>query len=353
MNIFQKIISVFLIIISYSAIGQIGGNSVFNSLRLANSPRVVAMGGDFLAINDDDITLALSNPSLISEKMNKNLSLNFIDYFSDINYGFASFSKTFKKSGSFVSSLQFVNYGKFTTTDATGQVTGNFTAGDYTFNLGWGRKLNPHFSIGSNLKFIYSKLETYTSTGIAVDVAGSYHNKANNFCASLLFKNIGAQITTYIPGDKEPVPFEIQAGLSKKLEHVPFRLSLLFTHLEKWDLSYEDPLHPGSTVNMLTGAVEKKSGFEKFTDNAMRHIVVGGEFSPSKNFFIRLGYNYKRRKEMQVVSKPGTVGFSWGIGVRISKFNISYARSAFHAAGSPNYISITTNLSEFVKKSKS
>ena len=336
----------------FTVFSQIGGNSVYNSLDLTNSPRVTAMGGSFLSINDDDINLSVSNPSLISNKMNNNLSLNFVDMYSDINYGFASYSKTFKKLGSFVTTMQFVNYGKFTAADETGLVTGTFSAADYSFDIGWGRTLSQHFTIGSNIKFIYSKLETYSSLGLAVDVAGTYHNKKNNFSASLIFKNIGRQITAYVPGNTEPVPFEIQAGLSKKMEHVPFRLSLLFTHLEKWDLTYNDPLHPENTVNMLTGAVDKKSGFDKFTDKALRHIVVGGEFSPAKNFFIRLGYNYKRRKEMQVVAKPGTVGFSWGVGIKISKFSINYARSAYYAAGSPNYIGITTCLSDFIKKTK-
>jgi len=53
---------------------------------------------------------------------------------------------------------------------------------------------------------------------------------------------------------------------------------------------------------------------------------------------------------MKVTTKPGTVGFSWGIGIRISKFHFSYARSAYHLVGSPNYITLTTNLSDFFVK---
>ena len=37
-------------------------------------------------------------------------------------------------------------------------------------------------------------------------------------------------------------------------------------------------------------------------------------------------------------------------GIRISKFHFNYARSAYHLAGSPNYISVTTNFSDFYKK---
>ena len=333
-----------------SVFSQVGGKSTYDFLDLTNSPRVTAMGGDFLAIKDDDITLALSNPSLLTKKMDNNLSLNFIDYFANINYGFVSYSKTYNQLGSFDATMQFVDYGNFTAADATGQITGNFSAGDYAANLGWGRELDPHFSIGANAKFIYSKMETYYSFGLGVDVAGTYYNKKRNFTASLIAKNIGREIKAYIPGNPEPLPFEIEAGISKKLEHVPFRLSIIFNHIEQWKLIYTDPSDPSSVINTQTGAINHQTWIQQNTENLARHLVIGGEFSVTKNFFLRLGYNYGKRQALEVYSSPGTSGFSWGVGIRVSKFNLSFARSMYQRGESPNYISITTNLSEFIKK---
>jgi hypothetical protein len=53
---------------------------------------------------------------------------------------------------------------------------------------------------------------------------------------------------------------------------------------------------------------------------------------------------------MKVVSRPGFVGFSWGFGLKVSKFNFNYARAAYHLNGSPNYISLSTNLGDWGKK---
>ena len=141
------------------------------------------------------------------------------------------------------------------------------------------------------------------------------------------------------------MPFELQIGLSKRLKHLPFRYSVLINHLDKWDLRYEDP----STQNIdpISGEKIEGSDIEKFADNFMRHIVLGGELMIGKNLSLRAGYNYKRRQELKITEKTSTVGFSWGIGIRISKFHINYARSTWHLAGSPNYISVTTRLSEF------
>jgi len=81
----------------------------------------------------------------------------------------------------------------------------------------------------------------------------------------------------------------------------------------------------------------------------MRHLIIGAEFALARNFYLRMGYNYQRRKELRVASRISTVGFSWGFGMRISKFHFSYARATYHLAGSPNIITITTNLSDFKK----
>ncbi len=334
------------LIFSIQSFAQSGGYVAYSFLNEPNSARVAALGSNFLTIHDNDLSLAYANPSLITPQMHNNLSLNFVDDFAGLTYGFAAYGFNSAKLGSFAGTMQFYNYGKSDLTNEFGDNEGQFNAGEYALNLGWGRMLDSVFSIGANFKMIYSGLETYNSVGLAVDVAGSYVPN-ETFCASLLFRNIGTQLTAYSSYGMEPLPFEIQAGISKKLAHVPFRYSILLQHLQKWDLSYADPNAP---VDPFTGEVTEESGIDVFADNLMRHIVIGGEFIPAKFLSIRLGYNYLRRQEMKVVSKPGTVGFSWGIGLKVSKFNFSYSRAAVHLVGSPNYISISTNLGEWARK---
>ena len=82
----------------------------------------------------------------------------------------------------------------------------------------------------------------------------------------------------------------------------------------------------------------------------MMHIVLGAELNITDFLSLRGGYNYGRRQTNGVSTKMSTVGFSWGVGLRISKFHFSYARSRYHLAGSPNYITLTLNLQEFTKK---
>jgi hypothetical protein len=324
---------------------QIGGNATYKFLSLPASPRITAMGGDFLAIKDSDINLALANPSLITPGMNNNLSLNFVDYFADINYGTVSYGRNFEKVGTFVGSVQYIDYGRFTYANEAGETSGDFRAGETALIVGWGRQLDSVFSIGANFKSIFSSLESYSSFGLAVDVAGSYQSQSG-LVISLLARNIGTQLVSYENGSMESLPFDLQLGLSKRLQHMPFRYSILLTHLHRWNLAYDDPTKVNT--DPFTGEEIKDDKFMEILDQAMRHVVFGAEFLPTKNFSVRLGYDYRRRQELKVDSRVSTIGLSWGFGIRISKFQFNYARKAYHLVGSPNFISISTNLSEFL-----
>jgi hypothetical protein len=308
------------------------------------------MGSNFVAAKDDDLSMAIVNPSIIDEGLHKKLALTFVDYFADASYGMAAYSHTFKKVGSFTTALQFINYGKFLQADETGQTYGNFNGGDYALTIGWGRKLDKHFLIGANLKLIYSHLEKYNSFGMAVDVAASYYHQKSGFMATALLKNIGRELHYYIPGNREPLPFEIQLGISQKFNTVPIRYSIVYNHVEKFNLTYTDPNK--SNVDPISGDTIKVGKFDQFADKLMRHFVLGLEFYPAKRFFISIGYNYQRRRELRTEVKKGLVGWSIGCGINVYKFRISYAWSKYHLGAAPNSFTISTNISDLFSKKK-
>ena len=344
--LFILIVSLFL---GLNAEAQIGGNYAYSFLEKPISSRVAALGGNTAAIRDGDINLALVNPSLINGTMSGGISLAYVDFFDDINYGFAQYGHTFEKAGSFVATMQYYNYGTFDYADEAGNVSGTFTASDAALTIGWGRELDSSFSIGAAGKLIYSHYESYASFGFAVDVAGSYRTKSG-WDMSLIARNIGMQLTTYVSGSRDPLPFDLQYVITKRLDHVPFRFSFIYDHIEKWNLYYEDPTNPSGGVDPVTGNPVYKTGVAKFGDNLMRHIIFGGEFYIGKNLILRGGYNYRRRQELKMNDKLGMVGFSWGIGIRVYKFKINYSRATYHLVGSPNYFTISFDLNSFAKK---
>jgi len=337
------IVSVVLVIPAHA---QLGGRYAYTFLDQPVSARLAALGGTNISVADNDPNVAFVNPSFISPGINNSLAFNYVNFFASSNFGSFNYAHTFNKVGSFMGSIQFMDYGTFDYADEAGNISGNFGASDFAFNLGWGRQLDSSFSIGATAKLIYSFYEGYNSFGIAVDVAGTYKSKTG-WTMSVIASNMGLQITTFTAGQRSPLPFNLQYAISKRLEHVPFMFSFVYNHIEKWNLTYEDPANPSGGIDPITGEPLYKSGAAKFGTQLLSHIVVGAEVYIGKNIVLRGGYNYRRRQELKTVSKPGMVGFSWGIGVRIYKFKINYSRSTYHLIGSPNYLSLVFNLDTF------
>jgi hypothetical protein len=329
------------------ASGQAQSGRVFEFLNLPSTARITALGGYGFPDLDKDLGMALVFPSLLQADFSNHLSLNFVDYFDDINYGTVAFSRTHETLGSFSGSLQYINYGRFTEADEMGETYGTFSAGEYAFMVGWGRRIGEHWYIGSNLKSIHSYYYESQAWGLALDVSFTYLRPENGLAAGILARNFGYQVIPFRKGNQEPMPFDLVLAGSLKLANAPFRISLAAHNLHRPDLTYASPLRPPvSPFNPEPAGEtfgEKVSGI---ADKAMRHVVAGLEFVPGQNFSFRVGYNYRRRQEMKVDTRLSTVGFSWGFGLRISRFQLNYGRSNYHLAGAPNHLSVSTSLSE-------
>jgi hypothetical protein len=342
--------NLFFIIISFLCVNgfaQTGGNEVYSFLNLTSSSRLAMHGSTMVSLKENEPGLGMAAPSLLSSLNHQQIALNYINYVGDINYGFAQYVHAIDSIAVFSAGIQFLNYGTITTADATGERTGEISFGDYALVLGAGRDIDSLFSVGANLKFIYSDLYIAKSFGMAMDVSGTYNRASKGFCATLLLKNMGIQIKPYYEGNREKLPFEIQLGVTKKLKYAPIRFTALFTNLQTWKLTYIDPtIEP--QVDPTTGdeiPVEEPG----FLNNLLRHINFGTEFLLGKNFYFGGSFNYKMRQELRYLDKPGIVGFGFGLGMKIKKFQIGYAFNKYHLAGAANTITITTRLSDFRK----
>jgi hypothetical protein len=352
-HLMSKLTLLFIsVLISTSVTAQIGGDNTYEFLNLSSSARIAALGGKMVPVKDNDLNLVFCNPALLNSDMSRQLTFSGVGYFADIKYGYVAYAQDIKKLGSFAAGMHYVNYGDFTETDVSGQVIGEFKAAEYALNLSWARPLlnDSSLTIGTTLKSIYSSLEDYSSFGMAVDIGVNYYLSSRLLNFSLVAKNAGRQFTYYTSGNNEPLPFELILGVSKKLAKAPFRFSVNYQHLQKFDLSYSDPVK-ANEIDPITGETNEEK--ITFGDKLLPHFIFGAELLLSKNFHVRGGYNFQRRKELGVETKMSTVGISWGFGFRISKFHFSYGRATYHLAGASNHFSLAANLGEFFTKKNS
>ncbi|MBO98254.1 MAG: hypothetical protein CMD34_05120 [Flavobacteriales bacterium] len=338
----KRIFILFCIFLPFFSFSQIGGLNSYSFVNLEISPRVTAMGGAFFAVYDNDLSIGVTNPSVLNIKMNNEIMFNYTDYISDINCLSFAYARDINNFGTAIISVKSFNYGDLVLNNSIGDSLGMFSASDQIITLGFGKLLYEKLMLGLSLNLLNSNYYIYSSLAISSNIGVTYLNLKKNFISSLLVKNLGRQLTTY--NVNESLPFEIQFALSKKLAHLPFRYHITYTNLSRFDI--KSPFKLKSQTNFETGNLEVKQ--ETFAKTFLRHIVIGGELNPfNKSFFIRGGFNFQRRFDLSLSSYPATTGFSWGLGFKVSKFRFDYSRSSFHISSYPNYFSISTNLSTF------
>jgi hypothetical protein len=309
-------------------LAQTGGDNTYEFLNLTHSAFAAATGGITVSQSRGDLSTPYYNPALLNADMRKNMTLSYSRYLAGINYGYAAWGFNSRTINNYAAGLSYINYGSFTAADESGNITGSFTAAEYAFNFIYSRPLDSLFSIGIDVKPVLSHLERYFSAGICADLGVTYINKEMLLSAGFVIKNAGFQIKTYTGENSEPLPFEIQAGVTKELAHAPLRFTLTIRHLEKYDLTYDYNTEDETNVNGVG-------------ENILRHMVLGIELLPVKNFWAGAGFNYQRRAELKTTAKTGSAGLSWGFGFNAKAFTLAYGRDSYHLAGAANHISFT------------
>lgn len=335
--------------LSFGIQAQIGGLFTYEFLNFAPSARVSALGGTHIAVVDDDINIGAGNPAAINELMHQQLSFSHAFHPGGIQYGYVSGGFHQQKwQTTFTGGIRYANYGDFQLTNDLGQVEGDFKAAEYGITLGAGRQLAERLRGGINLRFVTSQLESYTSTGLLADLSLLYQDTAKNFIMTLVARNAGRQLSTYRPDNNEPLPFELQAGISKRLKYLPFRFSLVYRYLDRWNVLYDDPNSTETTL--LFGDQEtERSNTEIWFDNFARHFVFNGELFVGKkdNFRLRFGYSHLLRKELSINEYRSLSGFTFGAGIKINRFRLDYGRTNYHIGGGVNHLTVATNIKEF------
>lgn len=330
----------FLLGSTVSVLAQLGGKATYQFLNLMSSPRQAALGGKIITNVDYDVTQALYNPATINVEMDNQLALNYASHLGDISYGTAAYAYTVdRRTQTFHAGVTFVNYGNFEGYDENGNSTGAFTGNETAISFGYALQLGfSDFYAGANIKLISSKLEQYSSLGGALDLGLIYIDEYLDFNAALVIRNIGTQFTTYA-GLNEPLPLEIDIGLSQKLENVPIRWHLTFENLQQWPISAPNPSRV--TTDLNGNQTEEKVGF---ISQLMRHTLIGMELFPERGFNIRMGYSFRRAEELRILEQRNFSGISFGIGLKFNTLRFSYTHARYASAANTSFLGVQISL---------
>jgi len=340
----------FVLLLSQLMMAQIGGRYAFESVSLPVNARLTALGGHQLNVIDSDVALALQNPAVSNSEMHNMLNVNHNFHFAGISHGSVIYGRQFDSLGIQTHiAFGYIDYGQFQAADPTGDISGEFSAGEVALIAGAGKQINERLRVGANIKFLSSRFESYGAIGLGMDLGLHYSRPGSLSSWSFVLRNIGTELNAVVD-DKRSLPFELQVGFSKRLAHLPFRFTVTGQQLQQWYIRYDDPDRDISTD--FTGETTEISSFSRNVDNLFRHLIFSGEFliGSAEQFRLRLAYNHLRRQEMRLSNFRSLAGFSFGIGFNVKKIKFDYGIGYYHLTGATNHLSLRLDLERIFNK---
>lgn len=301
----KKAIIVILTLIACQHIVAQESRSAYNFLRLPVSAHAAALGGDNITIIDDDQMLIFSNPALLASVSDKTISLSYMNYMAGTSMAGAAFNRVVKEKASWAASAQYIGYGTMKQTGTDGTQLGEFSAKDIAVAGYLSYMLSERIVGGITAKFVTSYIGNYSSIGMGVDLGLNYYDPDHDWSVSLVGKNLGGQLKAY-DDEYDPMPIDIQLGVSKRFAHTPFRVSATLVDLNHWNY--------------------------KFTN----HLVVGIDAALSESIWLGAGYNFRRANEMNIDDADGGgthgAGLSFGAGLNLQRFKLNIAYGKYHVS---------------------
>jgi hypothetical protein len=324
----------------YTAVSQtLGGNAAYNFLQLPNTPQLSALGGINVSTISNDAGMAFNNPSLLREDMHGQLHVSFNNMYAGVKNYHSMFAYRYDKwKTNFAAGVHFIDYGTIPQTDPSGNILGSFHPTDYVVQVEASRKYAEKWYYGISIKFINSNYGIYQSNAVAMDAGVSYYDTARLFQVSLAMKNMGTQLKKYINSRGDDLPFDIEAGFTKRLANAPVQFSVTAHHLHQFNILYND-----TAFNNSNGFDQNNEDKSITPDKIFRHLVISSQVFVGNKIELTLAYNYLLHKELVIANTAnGFTGLSFGAGVLFRKIQIRYARN--HYQNNTGYNQLGLNL---------
>ncbi|MDE7411382.1 MAG: type IX secretion system protein PorQ [Paramuribaculum sp.] len=335
-----RIITLIILIVSRISDAIAADSSpAYNFLNLTTSSHIYGLGGVNITTIDDDVNIIDQNPSLLGPEFDRQIGLGYMRYIAGTNIASARFCSKSSEHGAWAIGLTYFGYGDMTEADEAGNILGNFSPKDVSFNGTYSHDITDRLRGGITLKFLYSSYAEFTALALATDLGINYFDPERDLSLSVVIANLGGQIKRFHE-HYDRLPFDIRLGWAKSFGSLPIRFSVTAWNLTQWKLPYQDP---GDKFNEESLAVK-----ESFGSNLFRHLIFGADFIPSEKFHVGIGYNYKTRTDMSTYNRSFLSGLSICAGLKVKSFAVGIALSQPHTGATTFMVNLSTNLNELL-----
>lgn len=301
---------------------------------MPGNARLAALGGVNVS-RGGDINFSQSNPALLADSMARCASVSYLVMPANIGLMNLSYAHGFKTAGIFSVGIHHMDYGTIQGYDPAGVGTGEFKAAETAIFIGKSHQVH-NFSLGANVKTVFSNIAGYRSVAIMTDVGGAFIHPSGRLTIGLAVKNLGFVLSDYSETSRSTLPFDVQAGVTVKPEHMPLRFSFSAHNLTRPDVAYDDPVSTAEAPGTL--------------DKVLRHLNLATEILIHRNFNVLAGYNFLVHQDLKLETTGGGAGFTVGMAIRIRSFELILSRNSY-VVGSTGYaFTLSSDLEKLLKR---
>lgn len=253
-------------------------------LTIPLAPSIAAMAGTGAQISDEGSAF-VEHPTagLIGDVRSLSITQNMWVFDTQKN-SIAINTATGHRSFGFA--LRALDYGKIEARDITGEIIGEFHPLDLNLIANYAQRVSPNYYAGINMMLLYQKIQTKSSTGLAVDLGLSYLPPLRGVTLNAAVKHVGQ--TTKVWQSKIKLPTTPELGINF---HIPADFAEIHTE-----------------VKIL-----------KYPDDDKVQMRFGTNFNINRMLDIRGGYHLNH----------DTQSFTAGLGLNLRRIDFNYAYLPF------------------------
>jgi hypothetical protein len=314
-------------------------------LRISPDARAGGMGDLGVATSPDAASTFYNQSKIPFATKDIGIGLTYTPWLKDLGLNdvyllAASGYKKLDENSAVTASIRYFSLGNIQFTDFSGNTLGSGHPREFSFDLGYTRKLADKLSIGLTGRYIYSNLASgYAASGstyqpgktFAADISLYYHGvteEAGGWNFGLALTNLGGKIGyTNSAVDKDYIPADLGLGASytavfNEDNKVMFGIDMhkllvpvppTPTGDETTDSTNLVSYHNKSIVGSWTSAFGGENQFKSL------QFSVGAEYSYQNQFFFRAGYFYEDP------SKGDLKYFSLGVGLKYNVMGLNFS----------------------------
>jgi hypothetical protein len=306
-------------------------------LRISPDARAGAMGDAGIATSPDPNAQYWNVGKLPFADKNYGVSMTYTPWLKDLVpdiflaylSGYAKFGTNNENAVS--GSMRYFSLGNINYTDIQGNGIGTGLPREYSFDLGYSRKLSEFLSTGVSLRYIHSAIAsgvTYNPGGgdyrpgnaVSAD-AGVYYTKkfekdedhVNTFNFGAVASNLGSKIS-YNSSRKDFIPMNLGVGVAYTNQFDAYNTLTFALDLNKLLVPVLSSAKPDTQVGVVSGIFQSFS-----TGDQLKEIdaSLGLEWWYQKQFAVRAGYFYEDK------SNGDRQYLTCGLGVKYNVFQIN------------------------------